>query len=355
MKIKNILSNELQPDMTLYEDLFNNAGKVVLYKDTILDELLIEKIKLNKIEKAKIKFPEKTDTSDTEVKILSIYDEKKMEDFKKKYASTVDEVTALIKAIGNGAYVDLQQVNEISKNVIQQFNILSDVLNYMQLAKPLDDYTFAHSLNVSLISIIIAKWLGMSDSQVDEIATAGLLHDIGKTKISEAILSKPGKLTPQEFDEIKKHTLYGFKMVEKMEGITENIKYSVLLHHEKIDGSGYPLSIKESEIPLFARIIAIADIYDAMTSNRSYRERICPFDVIKDFEMQTFGKLDTKSLTVFLKNIANSYTGDFVELNSGDIGEIVFINPNRVWQPIIKCGSDFIDLSKSKLTIKSIV
>jgi HD-GYP domain-containing protein (c-di-GMP phosphodiesterase class II) len=198
------------------------------------------------------------------------------------------------------------------------------------------------------MSIIIAKWMSLSDEEVDEIVSAGLLHDIGKTKISEDLLSKPGKLTNEEFEEIKKHTLLGYMMLGKVKDATGNIKCSVLMHHEKIDGSGYPTGATDDEIPLFPKIIAVADIYDAMTSNRSYRNKMCPFEVIKNLEMQTFGKLDTKVLTIFLKNIANSYLGDFVELNTGEICQIVFINPNRVWQPIVKFDDEFIDLSRDK-------
>jgi HD-GYP domain-containing protein (c-di-GMP phosphodiesterase class II) len=200
--------------------------------------------------------------------------------------------------------------------------------------------------------------MGFNEKQLDEIAIAGLLHDLGKTKISQELLSKPGKLTPKEFDEIKKHTVLGFMMVEKAINISPDIKYAILMHHEKIDGTGYPTGATENQIPLYARIIAVADIYDAMTSNRTYRDKLCPFEVIKDFEMQTYGKLDTEVLSVFLKNIANSYLGDFVELSSGEIAEVIFINPNRIWQPIVKSGNDFIDLSsreESSNYIKQII
>ena len=168
---------------------------------------------------------------------------------------------------------------------------------------------------------------------------------------------KPGRLTPEEFEEVKRHTIYGYEMLENVKGATGNIKYSVLMHHEKIDGSGYPTGASEDAIPLFPKIIAIADIYDAMTSNRAYRSRMCPFEVIKSFEMQSFGKLDTKTLTIFMKNIANSYLGDFIELNTGEICEIVFINPVRVGQPIVRFGNEFIDLSRDnrKRYIKAII
>ncbi|MHB1392880.1 MAG: HD-GYP domain-containing protein [Clostridia bacterium] len=205
------------------------------------------------------------------------------------------------------------------------------MMGYLQQKKRLEVFItmkMSHSLNVSLMSIIIAKWMNLSEAEIDEIASAGLLHDIGKMKISEKLLLKPGKLSDLEFEELKKHPVFG-----------------------------YPVGAFDEEIPLFPKIVAIADIYDAMTSNTAYRNRMCPFEVIKNFEMQTFGKLDTRILTVFIKNIANTYMWNFVELNSGEICEIVFINPNRVWQPIVRFGDEFIDLShdSDKRFIKAIV
>ncbi|MEA4849514.1 MAG: HD-GYP domain-containing protein [Clostridiaceae bacterium] len=358
MKVINLPSSILKPGMAVYEDVYNPIGVLILNKDTILDRWQIEKIYANNVDKVRVKLTEDDRLyAVQEEEIASIYDLRKIRNFKEKYTAKVDEVTHIIKEIGRGAAVDVQAVNQISRHIIKEFSTVSEVINYLHLARPLDDYTYSHSLNVSLMSIIIAKWLKLSDKETDEIATAGLLHDIGKTKISEKLLLKPGRLTNSEYEEIKKHTILGYMMMDNIKDATENIKYSVLMHHEKIDGSGYPIGASDENIPLFSKIIAIADIYDAMTSNRSYRNRMCPFEVIKNFEMQTFGKLDTRVLTVFLKNIANSYINDFVELNSGEMCEIVFINPNRIWQPIVRFGTDFIDLSRDndKRFIKTII
>ena len=338
--------SKLYVGLTLYEDVYNILGAFILSKGTVIAENHISRLQMNKVEKVKVLVEEKIPTEDAAIpNITSIYDQVKIKSFKAKYIQKVDEVTQVIKAIGRGSYVNINEIHNISKHIMHEFDTLSDVVNYLHLVKPLDDYTYSHSLNVSLMAIVIGKWMGFNEKQIDEIAIAGLLHDLGKTKVSQHLLSKPGKLTPEEFDEIKKHTILGFMMVEKAMNISPEIKYAILMHHEKIDGSGYPTGATENQIPLYARIIAVADIYDAMTSNRTYRDKLCPFEVIKDFEMQTYGKLDTEVLSVFLKNIANSYLGDFVELNNGEIAEVVFINPNRVWQPIVRSGNDFIDLS----------
>lgn len=353
MKIANVPVSRLKAGMVVFEDVFNLSGVVILPRKSVLDDFHIEKLSLNNIERVKISFDEGTNSLES---LSNYYSKEKIETFEKSYGEKVDELTGVLKNIGRGENVEIGEIKNISKKIIREFDILSDLLNFMHILKPLDDYTYAHSLNVSIISIIIGGWLDMSGEELDELATAGLLHDVGKTRIDDLILGKPSKLTKDEFEEMKKHTVLGYKMVENMKGVTENIRYSVLMHHEKIDGSGYPFGLKDSEIPIFPKIIAIADIYDAMTSNRTYRERMCPFEVIRNFEMHTFGKLDTRALTTFLRNIANSYKGDFVELSNGEIGEVIFINPNRVWQPIVRIGDDFVDLSKSKdISIKEII
>lgn len=359
MKVINMWATMLKADMILYEDINSNHGALILPKGTILDKDQIIKILINKIEKVRVIIPEQNDAKILELpNITSIYESQRLNTFRTKYIQKVDDITNIIKQIGRGASINIGYVKSISNNIMDEFKSLNDVVNYMHLVKPLNDYTYSHSLNVSLMGMTIAKWLNFNERQTDEIAIAGLLHDIGKTKISEEILSKPGKLTPEEFNEVKKHTTLGYMMVENLPEISTGIKYSILMHHEKIDGSGYPTNAKENQIPVYAKVIAMADIYDAMTSSRTYRESLCPFDVIKEFESDTYGKLDTHILTVFLKNIANSYLGDYVELSNGEIAEIVFINPNRIWQPIVRSGSNYIDLSEQSangLCIKKIV
>lgn len=355
MKIMNVPVENLKAGMILYEDVYNSLGTIILTKATVLEHNHIIKIIMNKVERIKIVVADALKANEEIFpNITSIYDKAKINNFRQRYVQKVDEITHVIKEIGRGSSVNISHIKNISKHIIHDFSTLSDVINYLHLVRPLDDYTYSHSLNVSLMSIIIAKWMNFTEEQIDEVAIAGLLHDLGKTKVSQKLLSKPGKLCAEEFEEIKKHTILGYMMVENVIDISPEIKYAVLMHHEKIDGSGYPTGATENQIPLYAKIIAVADIYDAMTSNRSYREKRCPFEVIKEFEMQTFGKLDTQVLSVFLRNIANSYLGDFVELSTGEIAEVVFINPNRVWQPIVRSGNDYIDLSNNNANLMHI-
>ncbi len=230
---------------------------------------------------------------------------------------------------------------------------LFDLLHCM---KSIDDSVYAHSINVALISRAIGKWLKLPREELNELTIAGLLHDIGKAEIPDEILNKAGKLTDEEFDLIKSHALKGSKLLKKA-GFDSDIQFAALQHHERSDGSGYPRGLESDEISDFAAIIAIADVYDAMTSARSYRKPMCAFQVIAAFEDEGLQKYNTKYILTFLERIANAYQNSMVILSDGRRGKVVYINKSRLSRPIIQVEDDkMIDLShESGLTITSVL
>jgi len=162
-----------------------------------------------------------------------------------------------------------------------------------------DTYTHGHSHRVTMYSLILAKELGFGEEQLEEIETAGLLHDIGKIGIPEDILCKPGKLTDEEYDIIKQHAPGGKKILNTIPGL-RNISLWVSCHHERWNGTGYPCGIKEEEIPLPARILAVADTYDAMTSNRSYRKGLPHEVAVEEIKNCAGTQFDPSIIEVFL-------------------------------------------------------
>ena len=143
-----------------------------------------------------------------------------------------------------------------------------DMLHNM---RQIDDSTYAHSVNVALICRLIGKWKNFSEKDMDTLTLCGLLHDIGKSKIPNEIIGKPGKLTDSEYEEIKKHPVIGYNLVKNLD-IDQRIKNAVLLHHERFDGKGYPLGLTGNEIDDFTSIVSIADVYDALVSERVYKK-----------------------------------------------------------------------------------
>lgn len=208
-----------------------------------------------------------------------------------------------------------------------------------------EDSIFSHSVNVALIAYTLADWLHKKEEDKSLAIACGLFHDIGKLMIPAGILQKPDRLSPSEFEIVKTHTTEGYHVLNYLP-INPHIKAAALMHHEKCDGTGYPYGLTREAIDPFAKLITIADIYEAMTSVRVYRDPICPFQVIHHFEKEGLDKYEPDYIMTFLQNIANSYMNHKVSLSNGLEGTVVFINKQHMSQPTIQTSDEFWDLSK---------
>lgn len=225
-----------------------------------------------------------------------------------------------------------------SASIFHIFEMISNMRHY-------DDSTYAHSINVALIANVLATWLNLKEDEVSLVTQCGLLHDIGKLKVPDNIIKKPGSLTDGEFNIIKTHPIMGSDILTQL-NLHPHIVNSALMHHERCDGSGYPYGLTSERIDSYAKIISIADVYDAMTSTRVYRDAMCPFEVIEIFEKEGLSKYDTHYLLTFMENVANLFIKNSVRLNDSRIGEIVMINKRALSRPLIRSGNTYIDLSK---------
>ena len=219
----------------------------------------------------------------------------------------------------------LNQTKEIivmSENPIRTFHMMHKIRKY-------DDATFIHSLNVAILCNMFGHWINMPQDDLDVLTLAGLLHDVGKMKIPEEIIKKPGILTEEEYTEIKNHPRRGYNLLKPMK-LDERIKKVALMHHERCDGSGYPDGLRGDQIDEFAKIVAIADVYDALTSARVYRGALCPFEVINMVVEQDGDKrFDPKYLHPFLEGIVKSFIGCEVVLSDGEKGTIVAMHADE--------------------------
>jgi len=243
--------------------------------------------------------------------------------------------------------------HEVEKKINDTLNIFKGNINIFQLmqsVKHSDDITYSHCHNVALVSYSIGQWLALDEKDLQELALSGMLIDIGKIQIDDKLLNKEGKLTNDEFLDLKKHSIFSHEIIKDYEFISDRVKSAVLCHHERMDGSGYPLGLKDDKISLFARIIAIADVYNALISHRPYRNKKTPFEAIRILETEYMDKLDANILYLFLHRVASNYIGQEVILNSGDKGEIVFIPKHNLFRPIIKLKNQeqILDLSHSQ-------
>ncbi|GBG06937.1 HD family phosphohydrolase [Paenibacillus agaridevorans] len=199
------------------------------------------------------------------------------------------------------------------------------------------DYLLHNNVTSAMTSYLIAQWGGLPQKDWMQVALAGLLKDIGNVRIDKSILSKPTPLTAVEQEEMKRHTVLGYQLLKNVAALNEGVKLTALQHHEKVDGTGYPLGIDASQIHPYAKIVSIADIFHAMTLNRGYKKAVSPYLVLEQILSDAFGKLDPGYVRTFVEKVTQFHNGTIVRLSDERIGEIVFsdrTHPTRPWVSI---------------------
>lgn len=239
----------------------------------------------------------------------------------------------------------MQVVEEISASVSRNEGALISLLRL----KNKDDYTYMHSVAVSAMMIALAKELNLSDAEVKQLGMAGLLHDLGKAAISIDVLNKPGALTDDEFSQVKLHPERGYDLLLKA-GINDAVVLDVCLHHhEKVSGTGYPHQLKGDEISLYAKMGAVCDVYDAITSNRPYKSGWEP-GVSLQRMAQWAGHFDEVIFKAFVKSMGIYPIGSMVKLKSGRLAVVTDQSPKSLLTPIVKVF--FSTKSKSRIPIE---
>ena len=356
--MRRIRIQELEPGMIAATDVYNRQDQLVLSAGTVLTEKIISRLSIYNIYFVRIKDIQKTDEREIgQSHVEKIRNSEAFKEFHHEFDETVNLMESVISDFASNE-VTMDAVNQVVDEAItmidadhKEFNVFDIVHNMRQSS----DITYAHSINVAMICHTIAKWIGMSEEEATLAFTCGILHDIGKLRIPDEIINKPNKLTKEEFDLLKTHPIEGYNMLKELP-IDKHIKNAALMHHERADGNGYPIGMKGNDIDKYARIVAIADVYEAATAPRVYRKGLSPFEVFEMFEKEGLQKYDTQIVMTFMEKLADTYMLNRVRLSNDMIGKIVFINKQSVARPVVKCGEQFIDLSKEPdITIAEII
>lgn len=268
--------------------------------------------------------------------------------FDKKHEEMIIKTREVFENLKTANDIDLDLIKEEIVSALPDMIRNNDVLRRLRQLEETDDYTFQHSIRVSMLATMIGKWLGYTKNQLIELAEASLLYDVGKMKIPGFILNKPDDISDDEFEVLKRHAQFGYRVLMMTKGVTSNIKYSALQHHERMDGSGYPLRLRSGQIHEYAKIIMICDIFDAMTHDRPYKKKISPFKAAEYIAWQSGSTLDYKIAYVFLSNLAEYFVGKDVILSDNQVGTIVYVDVNFPTRPLVKVEGGFVDLVKDK-------
>lgn len=363
--IKTYAVKDLKPDMVTQEDVKTKGGQLIVPKGTALTSRLISRMAFYNIPSAVVLVPDTEEVPESkaaaepapeapEVKQsvpLAAYSQKVMQSkefqrFQIDYSKTIASIHSVFDAyLLQGQNLDLDTILTETNELYHSCRTTLELFDMLHNMRSMEDSVYAHSLNVALIARRIGHWLKFDRETQDTLTLAGLLHDIGKLKIPPEILNKPGKFTDEEFALVKQHPKLGYDLLKSLP-LDTRIKKAALSHHERCDGSGYPMGLTQDDTDDFAMIIAIADVYDAMTAARSYRAPLCPFQVIDNFEREGLSKYKPAYILTFLSHVASTYQNNRVMLSDGRTANIVMLNDKHLSKPIVQLlNGTCIDLS----------
>jgi putative nucleotidyltransferase with HDIG domain len=283
---------------------------------------------------------------------------------KKIHSKTKEAVISLFSDVRMGNAINLDEMVSLVEELNQSIKRNPSALISLSRLKDADSYTYLHSVAVCILMIALGRQLGLKDSLLTQAGIAGLLHDIGKVFIPDEVLNKAGKLTDEEFNIVKMHPQKGWELLKKTSDVSDWVLDVCRHHHERVDGMGYPDKLSGEALTLFARMGAVCDVYDAITSNRCYKKGWEPAESIRKMAEWRNGHFDEVIFHAFVKTVGIYPTGTLLKLKSGRLGVVTDQTKNSLVKPIVTVFfsirsnahilQEIIDLSKSTDSIVSL-
>lgn len=330
---------DVMPGMKLAKAIFTSDGKVLITSGVELQEATIARLYESGIPDVYIE-----DGATHNLTISNDQECEKTREEAKLLAQNVLENYTFSSSTSD------DKVRYTIESIVDELLSKKDILINLSDMKLVDDYTFAHSVNVCVLSLITGIGLGFNTSRLRDLGIGAILHDIGKLKVPEEILKKPSQLTIEEFEEIKKHTVYGYEILRNSKNVSMISAFIAFGHHERYDGSGYPLQLRGENIHQCARIVAVSDVYDALTSDRVYRNKMRRYEVIEYISSLSSHHFEKEIVDSFMKYIALYPVGTGVLLNTNERGIVTAVNRSMPTRPIVKI---IVDRENKKVTDES--
>lgn len=351
--MKDVARMTLENGMVIGEDVYNYQNELIFPKDTVIDAKVIKKLERHSIICVPIK--EEIDFATTHFEKVRL--SKEFQTFQLTYNNCMPIYAKLMNSFAEtGIWKSTSQLMDIYLKLNACAGNGETLLDFLYNMLPREDtMTHAHCLNSALIAGVFGTWWGLSGEDVVSLVQCGFFYDIGKLKLPQDLLWKSGKLTDLEYTKLKTHTMLGYELLKEQD-VDEHVIKATLMHHERCDGSGYPSKLRGDKINVFAKYIAIIDAYEAMTSIRTYRQSLHPFQVIENFERDGYEKYEKDILQPILYHIAATQLNFMVRLSNEEEARVMNINKDNLSRPLLKREDDsLIDLSsKPDLSITAI-
>ncbi len=256
-------------------------------------------------------------------------------------------------AFENGT-ISTEVVDDMTKDVQRKLTTFDDslIIQCLNGIRGIDEYLYIHSLNVGFLNGMMGKWCGFDEDVCYRMVKAGLLHDLGKLKISPDILNKPAALTILEYEAVKRHPVFSEEMLQNSGETDELILDAVRHHHERMNGTGYPDRLRMDEISPASRITAIADVYDAMVAERPYKGASTPFVILQELTDTSFSGLDMQYVNILTKNILEDLQGRQVLLSNGAVARVDYIDPREPQYPIVNIDGETVKTDEEVYCVK---
>lgn len=326
----------------LAKTLYDKNGRVLLTKNSYLTKSLIKKLKTLEIDYVFIDSlknePNTVISPELKEKSIHILENifVKCERFAVNELEFSDLSETEIEIMLEQKHNYISTIHSVAKDLSEAITSSDNISYGLSYIKDLDKNTYDHSLNVATISLLIGASMNLDKNDLLTLGVGGLLHDIGKAFIDKNILLKPGRLTDEEFKLMKEHSSKGYECFENTPTLSHNSKMAILQHHERVDGTGYPFGIDSDEINFFAKIVSVADVYDALTSVRPYKNSMYPNDAFEFIFSKVDSMFDFEVVKSFSKCLIPFPEGTKLKLSNGDLCIVESINTSYPLRPVVK-------------------
>ncbi|MCQ4086919.1 HD-GYP domain-containing protein [Saccharibacillus sp. JS10] len=328
--VRLLSTRKVQPGMKLGKRIYNEEGLTLLAEGAELTASILRRLEHLKVDMLYIQ-DELTDDIVLPEMISEETRRQAVKQIRTVYRSMMND------RVGKMSYPHLgYSFRKMTEDILNDLGSREDVLIMLGDIHTTDHYLYAHSFNVCLYTLTLGMAAGYSREELFTLGMGSLLHDIGKTQIAPEVLMKPGRLTDDEFTEMKRHTELGYAMLKDEPFVPLLAAHCAFQHHERLDGSGYPRGIRDQEIHDYAKWIAITDSYDAMTTNRVYRRGMLPHEAVDILYGGSGTQYDQRKLEVFRDKVALYPVGLTVKLSTGETGVVTSVPPKTPNRPIVR-------------------